>query len=736
MNSKYAKLSIIVAYAPTDTSQEEDKDEFYEALQSTLENIPAHDVLLTIGDFNAKIGNNNENRKRVMGKHGMGIITNNGERLINICQENNLVIGGSLFTHRDIHKLTWTSPDGNTKSQIDHIIINGKWRHSLLDVRVKRNADIGSDHNLLVAKVKIKLRKAKIASVTNQRIAIEKLKDQATRTNYCTTLRNRFNVLQNDTAMTIDSFNNTILETAKECIGFRKKIRKEWMTENTWNAIEERKRIRNRMLNAKSPRLKERFQIEYREKDKEIKSSARRDKKTHTEHLTEEAQNAASKGDLNTLYKITRTLSGRQRPSQDLPIKKSDGTVITEERAKLDRWKQHFQQVLNRPTPQELANISDAEEDLDISLNPISLDEITRAIKKQKNNKAPGEDGICAEMIKAEETITPKILQQIFQKIWDTEDIPISWKKGLIVKLPKKGDLSDSNNWRGITLLSITSKVFSRIILSRISEAIDEILRQEQAGFRKGKSCIDQIFVLRQILEQSYEWSTPLYNTFIDFEKAFDSLHRPTLWKILRHYGIPEKIVNIIRCLYENFECKVIHNNLLTDSFTIDTGVKQGCLLSPILFSLAIDWIMHRVTDGKHTGLQWTLTKTLEDLDYADDLDLLSNSHQDIQAKSDLLVTTASKIGLKVNTKKTKLLRINSGNNTPVIINGKQIEEVEEFSYLGSMITSDADIGKEINTRINKATQAFAMLKTIWRSSTINNKTKIKIFKSNVLSVL
>jgi endonuclease/exonuclease/phosphatase (EEP) superfamily protein YafD len=96
-----------------------------------------------------------------MGRHGVGVITDNGERLVNFCQQNDLVIGGTLFAHKEIHKLTWTSPDGRTQNQIDHIIINGRWRHSLQDVRVMRHADIGSDHSLLVAKVTLKLRKAK-----------------------------------------------------------------------------------------------------------------------------------------------------------------------------------------------------------------------------------------------------------------------------------------------------------------------------------------------------------------------------------------------------------------------------------------------------------------------------------------------------------------------------------------------------------------------------------------------
>ena len=163
---------------------------------------------------------------------------------------------------------------------------------------------------------------------------------------------------------------------------------------------------------------------------------------------------------------------------------------------------------------------------------------------------------------------------------------------GLIVKLPKQGDLSNCNNWRGITLLSLTSKMFIKIILKRLTKALEQHIREEQAGFRKGKSCSDHIHTLRQILEQREEWNTPLYANFLDFEKAFDSLHRESLWSIMRHYGIPAKIVNIITMLCTDFSAQVIRSNSLIDAFEIKTGVNQGCILSPFLFMLSMDWIM------------------------------------------------------------------------------------------------------------------------------------------------
>ena len=120
-------------------------------------------------------------------------------------------------------------------------------------------------------------------------------------------------------------------------------------------------------------------------------------------------------------------------------------------------------------------------------------------------------------------------VQHILQDVWDDEVIPDAWKRGTIIKLPMKGNLSECCNWGGITLLSITSNVFCSIILQRITTAVDKLLRQEQAGIRNGKLCFDHIFVLCHILEQSNEWISSLYAVFMDLEKVFDSLHRPSL---------------------------------------------------------------------------------------------------------------------------------------------------------------------------------------------------------------
>ena len=164
--------------------------------------------------------------------------------------------------------------------------------------------------------------------------------------------------------------------------------------------------------------------------------------------------------------------------------------------------------------------------------------------------------------------------------------------------------------------------------------------------------------------------------------------------------------------------------------------MKQGCILSPFLFCLGIDWVMKETALGEKSGIKWTFTETLDDLEFADDISLLSHRYSDIQRKSDELARNAGKIGLQINTNKTKMLRNNRQTADPITIGGRDIEEVTEFNYLGAKVSTYGNSESEIKARIRKARGAFAALNNIWKTNKISNRTKIRLFKSNVLNVL
>ena len=284
--------------------------------------------------------------------------------------------------------------------------------------------------------------------------------------------------------------------------------------------------------------------------------------------------------------------------------------------------------------------------------------------------------------------------------------------------------------------MSVPAKILSRVLVRRISKGVDTILREEQAGFRGGRGTTEHIHTLRNIIEQANEWNSNLYTCFIDYEKAFDCVHRNSLWSILRNYGIPEKIITIIIAIYTDTKCAVLGREGPSEPFDVLSGVKQGCPLSGLLFIMVIDFIMKQTTEDARRGLQWTLHQQLEDLDYADDLVLFSNTHKQLQDKVNKLVDTGASIGMKVNAKKTKVMRMNSSTNTPIMANNEVIEDVKAFTYLGSQVTCTGGSEEDIKARIGKALGTFRKLRRIWSDGQLSKSTKLRILKTNVLAVL
>ena len=241
---------------------------------------------------------------------------------------------------------------------------------------------------------------------------------------------------------------------------------------------------------------------------------------------------------MKKLYDITRLLSGKNsNPSR--PIKDKNGNLLSSEGDQRARWAEHFKEILNRPAPQTPPTIPPPTELLGINTNPPSRIEISRAIKSLKSGKTAGPDGIPAEALKADTQTSTEMLYPLLNKVWEQEQIPEDRKKGHMVKLQKKGDMSSCNNWRGIMLLSIPGKVFIRVILKRTKTALDKKLRDEQEAFQQDRSCADHIATMRIIIEQSLEWQSSLYSVFGDFQKAVDIIDRETMWKLMQHYGFP-----------------------------------------------------------------------------------------------------------------------------------------------------------------------------------------------------
>ncbi|VDP09402.1 unnamed protein product [Schistosoma margrebowiei] len=314
-------MNIIQCYAPTNDSNDDIKDQFYERLQSIIEKCPRKDLTILMGDLNAKVGIDNTGYEDIMGRHGLGQRNENGERFANLCAFNKLVIGGTIFQHKRIHKATWISPDHTTENQIDHICINKQFRRTMEDVRTRRGANVASDHHLVVANLKLKLKK-ELNNWTNNNTKIA--------------LNNRFQALQDllkEEETTIEdnwkSIKEALTSTCQEVLGLKKHHHNEWISIETLDKIKERKNKKAAINNNRTRAEKVQAQAEYTKANKQVKWSIRADKKKYVEELATTAEKAAREGNMKQLHDTTKKLSGKySKPER--PVKDKEGKPITE----------------------------------------------------------------------------------------------------------------------------------------------------------------------------------------------------------------------------------------------------------------------------------------------------------------------------------------------------------------------------------------------------------------------
>jgi len=324
-------------------------------------------------------------------------------------------------------------------------------------------------------------------------------------------------------------------------------------------------------------------------------------------------------------------------------------------------------------------------------------------------------------------------LHMIIQKVWNTETFPEEWNNAVINPLHKKGDKSNPDNYRGISLLDCTYKIFSRIIYNRIKEQLDEVLGEYQGGFRPWRSGPEQIITLKLIMAYYKKQNKHLSITFIDFKKAYDCIHRPKMLKILRHFGLHPKLVKIIGLTLTNTKSKVKFRGELSDSFSIRTGLRQGDGLSPLLFNCALEYVMREWYKENPKSIKIGTSKdniNLNCLGFADDLALLAKNLQESKKQISSLQEIAKHIGLKVSFEKTEIMMTDPPLANKIKIGDQEIKIVKQFKYLGEIITHNLNEKQTWQNRINKLTKAQHATKNTYNKKCLSIATKLKHYKT------
>lgn len=417
-----------------------------------------------------------------------------------------------------------------------------------------------------------------------------------------------------------------------------------------------------------------------------------------------------------------------------------------------DDWFKHFNSVLGGDAVAEGDTQFDddvdeppAVDDLD---KPITRDEIIKAVNHLKNNKAPGPDGVLAEMLKNSIGIISPFLEILFNHMFNTGQYPTAWASAIIVPLHKNGDRDSVNNYRGISLLNILSKVFSFILNQRLTVWADENEKivEEQGGFRAGRSTTDNIFILQGIIEKYLtKKSGKIYVCFVDFQKAFDTVRRGILWNVLRRAGVGGKMLKILQSMYVSVKSCVRYPGTpggLTDYFNCPFGVRQGCVLSPSLFSFFINELAYEISKNGKFGIQ-LMPDVVEImiLLFADDVVLTSYCAKGLQTQINLLKQYADKFLMSVNLSKTKIIVFRKGGflgaKEAWWYGDQKIDVVNSYKYLGLHFSTKLSLTQSVAELAAKAKiRTVRILRCLWKLGAVDCKVFFKIYDAQVLPVL
>ncbi|KAL8615669.1 hypothetical protein ACOMHN_034819 [Nucella lapillus] len=537
-------------------------------------------------------------------------------------------------------------------------------------------------------------------------------------------------------------FSTMVKEATQSTLGLKKRVLQDWFDEND-EAI-------TQLLDEK--------QKAFVAWQNDISSTSKRD---HFKNLQRRAQTGLRRmQDEWWKKKELKAVYGPSRP-RTIPLLSTNGALLKEKKAINERWREHFSILLNRPSTvsNEALDKIPQRPTLDSLDPPPSLEDVHKAIQQTSSGKAPGKDGIPAEIFKTVVPVALDTFHNLLCSIWEEDDMPQEFRDATIISLFKnKGSKSDCGKYRGISLLSIAGKILARVILKRlISDISENKLPEAQCGFRPGLSTIDMIFAVRQVQEKCREQNLDMYAVFIDLTKAFDTVNRVALWTVLQKLGCPRKFANLIRLFHDSMIALVLSGGEASELFKITNGVKQGCVLAPVLFNLFFTCILSHavrdIEDGLYVRYRMdgplfdlrrlsaktkTIKKLILEALFADDGALMAHTESALQLIVSKFAEASRLFGLTISLSKTEVLfqpsPLTTGHHPFISTKGTELKTVKEFKYLGSVISSDGSLDKEINARICKASQALGRLRArVLNQHNLQQSTKLRVYKTIVL---
>ena len=527
------------------------------------------------------------------------ILDQHGRRLLDLCKSTNFVIAdGRIGDDSFVGEYTFCSKNG--MSTVDYVLIESTDLHSLSNFQILPLNEFSDHAALYFGFVSHKAQIPQISIPPDDSAQETKIFWDASKE--CL-FQNR--LLENhDTLLLIENsdmpindkiieFSNFLSEHSNYVFGKKYTARNNkatkankhspWFNEGCKVAQKEFASARNTFLKHKTDENRHNF-VKYRTKYNRVKTKARKIYKINEGKKLSELSKRQPK-------KFWKKIKSFRKDNNN-----NNGNL------KIEDLLQHFKSMFsdetidtdNNETPDNRLNFDD---DLDAA---ITLEELKKAVFHQKNKSACGLDTVCTEAIKASFDIVSSFLLKLVNQIFDSGEYPESWGLGIITPIFKSGDRNQAKNYRGITVSNILSKIYSQILLNRLTKWSEkhEFLCKNQFGFQKGKSTSDCIYILHSIITKVLQSQEKLYCIFIDFEKAFDKIDRLKLWNKLITENVSSKMVLALKAMYKTVKTCIRHNNSYSAFIESKLGVKQGDPSSPMIFMMFINDLNENINNN------------------------------------------------------------------------------------------------------------------------------------------